>query len=203
VSQTTGGCESLRSEIVVTVNVLPTINITNPPACLTGSTTYSLEVTVSSGNVTSTSGIVSNISGNIWSIAEITSETDIDVTVTGINGCQEMISVDAPLCITDVGITINTGISPNGDGVNDEFRIIGLNNFPQNTLQIFNRWGVKVFERDRYEQPGVKLFDGTSYGRVTVQEDEKLPVGTYYYVLNYQDASGTIMSKAGYFYITR
>ncbi|PKV51824.1 gliding motility-associated-like protein [Aquimarina sp. MAR_2010_214] len=100
-------------------------------------------------------------------------------------------------------IIIYTGITPNGDGINDEFRIMGLSDFPKNTLQIFNRWGVKVFEQDGYEQPGVRFFKGASSGRQTINGKEELPVGTYYYVLEYENASGVHKSRAGYLYINR
>ncbi len=100
-------------------------------------------------------------------------------------------------------IIIYEGISPNGDGVNDQFRIIGLSNFPNNTLKIFNRWGVLVFDQNGYEQPGAKFFKGISEGRVTIKDEEELPVGTYYFVLQYENASGAKKSKAGYLYISR
>ncbi|WP_103071223.1 T9SS type B sorting domain-containing protein [Aquimarina sediminis] len=103
----------------------------------------------------------------------------------------------------DDEIRVYNGISPNGDGINDQFRIVGLENFPDNTLEIFNRWGVKVFERDGYEQPGVAYFEGISEGRQTIKENDGLPVGTYYYVLKYQNASNTSKSKAGYLYLNK
>ncbi|WP_108807624.1 HYR domain-containing protein, partial [Aquimarina spinulae] len=105
--------------------------------------------------------------------------------------------------IEEEEIIIYTGMSPNGDGVNDEFRIMGLSDFPKNTLQIYNRWGVKVFEQDGYEQPGVRFFKGISSGRQTINGKEELPVGTYYYVLEYENASGVQKSRAGYLYINR
>ncbi|MFD2589735.1 gliding motility-associated C-terminal domain-containing protein, partial [Aquimarina hainanensis] len=100
-------------------------------------------------------------------------------------------------------VTIHTGISPNGDGVNDELRIEGLEKYPNNTLRIYNRWGVMVFEASGYEQSGTAYFTGTSNGRVTIQGSKKLPVGTYYYVLNYVDSDGVNQSKTGYLYINR
>lgn len=76
-------------------------------------------------------------------------------------------------------ITVYTGFSPDGDGINDTFIIEGLGSAPANELFIYNRWGVEVFSMRDYDNS----FDGTSNGRVTVLEDDKLPVGTYFYVL--------------------
>lgn len=76
-------------------------------------------------------------------------------------------------------ITVYTGFTPNGDGLNDTFIIEGLATAPANELFIYNRWGVEVFTMKDYDNS----FDGTSGGRATLQEDNKLPVGTYFYVL--------------------
>jgi gliding motility-associated-like protein len=93
-------------------------------------------------------------------------------------------------------------MTPNGDGLNDVFVISGIEQFPTNTLKIYNRWGVKVYDVDGYGSEG-RLFRGTSEGRVTVKKDEKLPVGTYYYVLIYVNNSGESIEKAGPLYINR
>lgn len=408
VSSSTYACDFKTSEErILTVNAAPTISVTSAPICSADSTTYSLEVTVSSGTVTSTSGTVNNVSGNIWSIERITPGVNINVTATAANGCKRILPVTIPLSclianddmviidgdaggnsinvvndndildgntailggnvtvttvadpnpgdgvsfdpstgevivlpntppgdytitytlcsiaiplacdeavititvvpapngtvtghlysdlndnstqdigepdlegvdvnIIDVngveqtvstnlngdftanvpigetvvdidnttlplgslqtegtdpttvnvigtGITVEenngfvivadiddeivvyTGISPNGDGINDQFRIVGLDNFPNNTLQIFNRWGVKIFEENGYEQSGARFFEGISEGRATIGTNKELPVGTYFYILEYENASGINMSKSGYLYINR
>lgn len=65
-----------------------------------------------------------------------------------------------------------TGFSPNGDGQNDYFTIGGINQYPNNELVIFNRWGTEVFKMKGYKN----VWDGT-------WNDKILPDGTYYYVL--------------------
>ncbi|WGK65037.1 Ig-like domain-containing protein [Croceiramulus getboli] len=103
----------------------------------------------------------------------------------------------------DDNIIIYDGISPNDDGLNDVLVIEGLENFPENTLQIFNRWGVEVFNADGYGQSGVPAFRGESDGRVTVRQGEQLPTGTYYYILNYERAPGNVVHRSGFLYINR
>lgn len=93
------------------------------------------------------------------------------------------------------GINVYTFFSPNGDGVNDTFVIEGLATSPDNELYLYNRWGVEVFSMKNYDNS----FDGTSQGRVTIAEDNKLPVGTYYYVLKLKDQK----DQAGAFYLNR
>uniref|UniRef100_UPI00261EEA0A DUF7507 domain-containing protein n=1 Tax=uncultured Aquimarina sp. TaxID=575652 RepID=UPI00261EEA0A len=129
--------------------------------------------------------------------------TDVDLDNDGDAEDETVTVIEGVFTDEDDPIIVYTGISPNGDGVNDDFRIVGLNNFPDNTLRIYNRWGVQVFEEEGYEQPGVELFKGISNGRVTISQKNELPVGTYYYVLEYINARGLNTYKAGYLYINR
>ncbi|MFK8274022.1 T9SS type B sorting domain-containing protein, partial [Capnocytophaga canimorsus] len=74
--------------------------------------------------------------------------------------------------------------------------------YPKNKVRIYNRWGVKVFETESYNNKE-RLFRGISNGRVTVDADKKLPQGTYYYVIEYIDGSNQTHSEAGWLYIKR
>ena len=86
--------------------------------------------------------------------------------------------------------------SPNGNGKNEFFYIDCINNYPNNELQIYNRWGNVVYVKEGYDN----TFDGISNGRAVVNKNEKLPVGTYYYILDLGDGSEP---KAGWLYIVR
>jgi len=72
-------------------------------------------------------------------------------------------------------ITVMNGFSPNGDGVNDVFTVLGLERFPNNEVIIFNRWGNQVFYKQGYTNE-----DGW-YG---TWEGSDLPDGTYFYIIN-------------------
>lgn len=93
-------------------------------------------------------------------------------------------------------------ITPNGDGIHDVLAINGIENYPNNTVRIYNRWGVMVYQTRAYNTSG-NVFDGTSQGRVTVDAENKLPVGTYFYVIDYEDQNGTMKQLTGYIYINR
>lgn len=102
-----------------------------------------------------------------------------------------------------IGFQIFNGITPNGDGFNDFFRILGIENYPNNNVKIFNRWGVKVYETDGYGQ-GNNLFYGISEGRATLQQDRELPSGTYFYILTFTGTENPgEESYTGYLYINR
>jgi gliding motility-associated-like protein len=63
------------------------------------------------------------------------------------------------------GITIPNLFTPNGDGINDTFEIIGLNQYQVTELQIVNRWGNEVFHAKGYQNnwTGEGLNEGTYY----------------------------------------
>ena len=101
--------------------------------------------------------------------------------------------------IKDKPLTIYNGVSADGDGHNDYFNIDGIEYYPKNNLKIFNRWGVLVYEKDGYsnEDP----FDGHSNGRATISADSKLPQGTYYYILEYEDSDDQSHTEKGWLYL--
>ncbi|MCD8403697.1 Ig-like domain-containing protein, partial [Tenacibaculum finnmarkense] len=92
-------------------------------------------------------------------------------------------------------------MTPDNDGENDSFFIscIDKPEYANNTVEIFNRWGNTVYKASGYNNESVS-FKGISNGRTTLVVDEKLPVGTYYYVIDLGDGSKV---KAGWLYINR
>jgi len=81
-----------------------------------------------------------------------------------------------------------SGFSPNGDGINDFFRIDGLGKYPNNKLCVFNRWGAKVYCTDNYQN---------DWGGTWNTND--LPDGTYFYIFETADGK----RHTGYVQITR
>jgi len=109
----------------------------------------------------------------------------------------EVLTFGASNRLLDGDLEVYNAVSPNGDGLNDTFRIQGLSRYPDNELFIYNRWGVLVFQKKAYHES--QDFAGISEGRVTISQKSELPEGTYYYVLNIVGAK----ERAGYFYINR
>jgi gliding motility-associated-like protein len=93
-------------------------------------------------------------------------------------------------------------VTPNEDGDNDVFVIRNIELYPNNTVKIFNRWGVKVNETKGYGQ-NQKYFRGLSEGRVTISQSSELPVGSYFYVVQYVNVKGENKQRSGYLYINR
>lgn len=103
----------------------------------------------------------------------------------------------------DSDFLIFNAINPDDFLGNDYFKIVGINEFPDNRVRIFNRWGVLVYETRGYDE-GTNVFRGISEGRVTINRGDELPVGTYFYILDYVNPE-TKKSKSiqGYLYLNR
>jgi len=76
-------------------------------------------------------------------------------------------------------VSFPQGFSPNGDGIRDTYIVTGLAQHGDNTFEVYNRWGNKVFGSQFYQNN----WDGTSNGSSVFSKHEKLPAGPYFYVL--------------------
>jgi len=101
----------------------------------------------------------------------------------------------------DDELIVYNAVSPNGDGKNDFFLIKGIDKYPDNTVEIYNRWGVLVYQANGYNESD-RVFRGFSDGRATINRDAGLPTGTYFYILKYQTNTKS-REKAGYLYINQ
>ncbi len=108
------------------------------------------------------------------------------VTLVAANaqGCSDTAVVEICLSGPDTLVIPNI-FSPNGDGVNDVFRVRG--DLATLDVQIFNRWGQLVSRLERVNQ----VWDGRS------PVGELLSEGTYFYVLRAQEKTGTLHEMSG------
>jgi gliding motility-associated-like protein len=96
------GCTATSAGITNIVNQPPYIVGTPTATCATDFLTYSVVLTVSTGTVTSTSGIVTNTLGNTWTISVIPAGVNVNLTITDLNGCQLTQPINAPNCLCPV-----------------------------------------------------------------------------------------------------
>ena len=76
-------------------------------------------------------------------------------------------------------IVLYNTFTPNSDGNNDQWYIGNISKYPNNHLEIYNRYGKQVFIADGYNN----TWDGKAFG-------EKLPAATYFYILDLGDGKG-------------
>lgn len=78
-------------------------------------------------------------------------------------------------------LEIPNSFSPNGDGINDVWNIPALEAYPEARINIYNRYGEKVFSSAN----GLKSWNGKYKGK-------EVPSGVYYYSLNLVEPKQTI-----------
>lgn len=121
------------------------------------------------------------------------------ITVTDSNFCtsQKNYPVNYSKENCENAVFIPQGFSPDEDGTNDVFKIEGIEKYPDNYLRIYNRWGGLVFEMHGYDN----TWRGTVEAGVVIGGgDQRLPTGTYFYIL---DLAAGIKTSSGYFYISK
>ncbi len=108
-------------------------------------------------------------------LANVFEDTEFLLTVGNEYGCR---AVDTVWIYTSAEIdprevlNIPNAITPNGDGVNDNWNIRNLHLYPNNEIIILNRWGGEMYRQGPYN----RNWDGTFNGTPS-------PAGTYYYLI--------------------
>jgi gliding motility-associated-like protein len=119
--------------------------------------------------------------------------------VTDANGCtwssDFVIPYEVERC--EEILKIPSGISPDGDGFNDAFVIEGIEDFPNNIVRIYNRWGSLVYEAYGYRN---EWYGQVNRGLMLSEVDGILPSGTYFFVIKLDEG---IPERSGYVYISK
>jgi len=104
------------------------------------------------------------------------------VTLYAVKGnCKDSsyktIEVIAPIKIPEI-------FTPNSDGKNETYLILGIENYPDNVFEVYNRWGTLVYKEDGYRN------NWEGYSNI-FNSANKLPAGTYYFILYLNDPENT------------
>ncbi|RMG87549.1 MAG: hypothetical protein D6714_02145 [Bacteroidetes bacterium] len=101
------------------------------------------------------------------------------VTVTDAAGCTQTAGYDLFELCKDGSKIVYDVLTPNDDGQNDVWYIEGIENYPNNTVEVYNRWGNLVWRASGY----LNTWRGTN------TKGEKLPAGGYYYILRLNESA--------------
>jgi len=159
-------CASARVPVMVTTH--STVADAGPDVTIIKGTTVLLKASGGTQYTWSPAEGLSN--ANIVNpVASPQVTTTYRVTVQTPEGCTS--SDDVTVTVIPKIIPTN-GITPNGDGANDTWVIKNIEYYPEAEIEIFNRWGNKIFSSKGYKTP----WDGTLNG-------QPLPVAAYYYII--------------------
>jgi gliding motility-associated-like protein len=174
--------------IIILESTIVTITVNNPSVSITAgciATNYTLEAIPSENNVTFSwfkdNAIVNNQSANKLVVKDKGSYK----VVINSDGCDAEAIENVTVLNCNAPI-IPKGVSPNNDNLNDTF---DLSNFNVSKLEIFNRYGIKVYSKSNYKNEWI----GTS------DAGQELPDGTYYYLINFNNSK----PKTGWVYLNR
>ncbi|WP_198146891.1 T9SS type B sorting domain-containing protein [Maribacter thermophilus] len=98
-------------------------------------------------------------------------------------------------------IYVESDLVKSGDSMDGSFKIINIEKYPNNKVEIYNRWGVKVWETQGYKN-GINAFNGYSNGRTVIMKNKELPTEVYFYDIRYE-ADGKQKLLTGYLHVIR
>ncbi|MCO4815207.1 MAG: gliding motility-associated C-terminal domain-containing protein, partial [Flavobacteriales bacterium] len=97
-------------------------------------------------------------------------------TLNGCEGPESQVTITVNFCT----ITVPTAFTPDGDGVNDDWEILEIDQaYPDNMVYVYNRWGNLLFTSVQGDYDNNR-WDGTYNG-------DDLPVGSYYFIIEYNN----------------
>ena len=118
---------------------------------------------------------------------------EYSLTLNDLNGC----SVESQALLKPLNggcVDIPSGFTPNGDGHNDAWNILGgvpdnlqklSTLYPRAIVEVYNRWGILVYQ----SAPGYpEDWDGTANGK-------EVPVNSYYYIIDLYNGSKPIIGN--------
>jgi gliding motility-associated-like protein len=161
-------------DLIIPRNTIARLMVTNP---LAGGT-YELYDAVSGALLDR------NTTGQ-FSLAAVAADRQLEVKVQA--GTCSSAAGKVHIKVLDItALEIPNVFSPNGDGINDEFRIRVTGYFLLNQLTIYNRWGQPVFRSRDINLAWNGRLRGSS-----------LPAGAYYYIIEGLDVFGKPLKQAG------
>lgn len=164
------GCSNSISRKII-VNPIPTVEVLPSVTVLEGGQVV-LNVKATGNGLTYAWSPATGLSDATVANPTVTGTADITYHLTVTNNTSCTTSADVIVTILKAPVVPNT-FTPNGDGINDTWTVKYLESYPGCTVNIFNRYGQKVFTSTGYPVP----WDGRD-------KNGNLPTGVYYYIID-------------------
>jgi gliding motility-associated-like protein len=162
-----------------------------------------LDTTILTPPIISIFDICPEINGNntrftyderLWCIELTATNPGVDtlcIELCNGDGDCETINILADVRDPEQRVRVYNGLSPNGDGTNDNWVIGDIEAYPGNEVFVYNRWGNLVYRRKNYDNSNG--WDGRWEGRA-------LPDGAYFYFIDLADGKKPV---SGYLQLMR
>ena len=180
-SENSFGCIDIEA-VNVSVNPLPNIPIVTDNIIYCNNEALNLmEAQGSNGTYTWYSDLaLTQVIGNGPSYMPENSPGITNYFVTASEGNCEGTFAQIEIEIQDCGIIIPTAFTPDGDNTNDIWNLGNIDGiYPNNVVSIYNRWGNEIYES---QSGSYTIAPWNGY-----YNDEALPVGSYYFIIEYND----------------
>lgn len=188
VVQTQNGCSALPFTQSIQIHPTPTINAGADKIIYTGSSIV-LDATIANPNLYDFSWSPATFLSNAVTLnPTATPLSTITYQITAIDRTHLCTAADEVFVKVVNKLVVPNAFSPNGDGINDTWKISGLEAYPTATVTIFTRTGQKIFESNNYNN---KPWNGN-------RNNNPLPIGSYAYIIYLNNTfkeqlSGTVL----------
>jgi gliding motility-associated-like protein len=172
---TVNGCSSPTYTKNLTINTTPVINAGPDKIVITGASTIIDAFTSNASNYNFTWLPALNLSSSTILNPMATPPSSMVYTIQAMDKISFCMNRDSMKITVINKLVVPNAFSPNGDNINDQWAIEGLELYPDASVSIFTRGGQKIFETRNYKS---NPWNGTSNGK-------PLPVGTYYYIIKF------------------
>ncbi len=178
----TGNCTNAKT---FKVTVLPGVIVNaGPGSNIFEGSSYQLQGSGTAGTYLWTPALALSATNILNPVAKPLVTTTYTLKITNAQSCTNTSNVTIqviPYCVKPLN-----AFTPNNDGFNDNWFITNGNCLIKASVQVYNRYGSKVFESEDYKND----WGGTFKGKA-------LPDGTYYYVIKYDLINSTSVLKKG------
>jgi|GEM_PF-6828850 len=182
-----GGVDTYTTSFTLTISALPVASISTDLG-LSISKGQTVKLTATGGasySWASASGIISGQNTSVLTVRPDLTTTYV-VTVTNANGCSVTKQVTITVKTDLEAVVVSNLMTPNGDGVNDNFMITNIDMFPTAMLKVYNSSGQLIYSKSNY--------DNSWNGHVN---GNPLANGVYMYVVTFPGVTPALPALTG------
>ncbi|WP_297868447.1 gliding motility-associated C-terminal domain-containing protein [uncultured Flavobacterium sp.] len=104
--------------------------------------------------------------------------------INSASGCESTTRIPLEISIINSNLEFNNLITIDDNDLNKELKIEGIEQFPNNTIEVYNRYGNLVWSGINYNNV-TNTFNGMANVSGVVSKGSYLPTGTYFFILSY------------------